>query len=243
MKHVFDIDIARQYGVNAAILLENIGYWIKRNEANRINFYDGNYWTFNSRRAYGEMFPYMSERQIETAFRKLIDAGVVITGRYNELAYDRTLWYALTEKGKSILHFDGMEASKMSDGNQRYVSPIPDINSDIKPDIKPDKEYTPSAPAAGKSPRHKYGQYENVLLSDEDMGKLKAEFPADWEARIERLSEYIASKGAKYKNHLATIRSWARKDAKTGKGLKADGTNGGNTSEYAPGDPRLGDWM
>lgn len=243
MKHVFDIDIARQYGVNAAILLENIGYWIKRNEANRINFYDGNYWTFNSRRAYGEMFPYMSERQIETAFRKLIDAGVVITGRYNELAYDRTLWYALTEKGKSILHFDGMEASKMSDGNQRYVSPIPDINSDIKPDIKPDKEYTPSASAPGKSPRHKYGQYENVLLSDEDMGKLKAEFPTDWEARIERLSEYIASKGAKYKNHLATIRAWARKDTTTGKGLNANGTNGGNTSEYAQGDTRLGDWM
>lgn len=241
MKHVFDIDIARQYGVNAAILLENIGYWIKRNEANRINFYDGNYWTFNSRRAYGEMFPYMSERQIETAFRKLIDAGVVITGRYNELAYDRTLWYALTEKGKSILHFDGMEASKMSDGNQRYVSPIPDINSDIKPDIKPDKEYTPSAPASGKSPRHKYGQYENVLLSDEDMGKLKAEFPADWEQRIERLSEYMASKGTKYKNHLATIRAWAKKDKD--KEAKAGGTNGGTAGGYAEGDPRLGTWI
>lgn len=101
----------------------------------------------------------------------------------------------------------------------------------------------PSASAPGKSPRHKYGQYENVLLSDEDMGKLKAEFPADWEARIERLSEYIASKGAKYKNHLATIRAWARKDTTTGKGLNANGTNGGNTSEYAQGDTRLGDWM
>lgn len=60
-------------------------------------------------------------------------------------------------------------------------------------------------------PRHKYGKYANVLLSDEDLDKLKAEFP-DWETRIERLSEYIASKGAKYKNHLATIRAWARKD-------------------------------
>lgn len=62
-----------------------------------------------------------------------------------------------------------------------------------------------------KPPRHKYGKYANVLLSDEDLDKLKAEFP-DWETRIDRLSEYIASKGAKYKDHLATIRSWARKD-------------------------------
>lgn len=69
-----------------------------------------------------------------------------------------------------------------------------------------------SADAPAKPARHKYGQYENVLLSDEDMTKLKNEFPVDWEQRIERLSEYIASKGAKYKNHLATIRSWARKD-------------------------------
>lgn len=62
-----------------------------------------------------------------------------------------------------------------------------------------------------KPTRHKYGLYKNVLLSDADMEKLKSEFP-DWEQRIERLSEYIASTGKSYKNHLATIRAWARKD-------------------------------
>ena len=73
-----------------------------------------------------------------------------------------------------------------------------------------------------KPTRHKYGQYQNVLLSDEDVEKLKSEFPKDWENRIERLSEYIASKGAKYKNHLATIRSWAKKDANEKAQKKAD---------------------
>lgn len=63
-----------------------------------------------------------------------------------------------------------------------------------------------------KITRHKYGLYENVLLSDEDYEKLKQEFPHDYSERIERLSEYIASTGKKYKNHLATIRTWARKD-------------------------------
>lgn len=69
-----------------------------------------------------------------------------------------------------------------------------------------------------KKTRHKYGHYSNVLLSDEELDKLKIEFPTDWEQRIERLSEYIASKGAKYKNHLATIRAWARKDVDQPKG-------------------------
>lgn len=60
--------------------------------------------------------------------------------------------------------------------------------------------------------RHKYGEYNNILLSDEELSKLKAEFPQDWKNRIERLSEYIASTGKPYKSHLATIRAWAKKD-------------------------------
>lgn len=68
-------------------------------------------------------------------------------------------------------------------------------------------------PGNSKKPiRHKYGTYKNVLLTDEDMNKLKSEFPDDWQNRIERLSEYIASSGKAYKNHLATIRAWAKKD-------------------------------
>lgn len=67
-------------------------------------------------------------------------------------------------------------------------------------------------PPSPKPVRHKYGAYKNVLLSDEDYTKLQAEFPHDYSERIERLSEYIASTGKSYKNHLATIRSWARKD-------------------------------
>ena len=65
-----------------------------------------------------------------------------------------------------------------------------------------------------KPPRHKYGIYNNVLLTDEDMEKLKEEYPTDYQERIDRLSEYIESKGAKYKNHLATIRAWSRRDKK-----------------------------
>jgi hypothetical protein len=63
-----------------------------------------------------------------------------------------------------------------------------------------------------KEVRHKYGEYKNVLLSDNDMEKLKAEFPQDYKERIERLSGYIAQSGKTYKSHLATIRNWARKD-------------------------------
>lgn len=65
-----------------------------------------------------------------------------------------------------------------------------------------------------KRPRHRYGNYQNVLLTDEELFKLKTEFPSDYAQRIERLSEYMASTGKTYRNHLATIRSWARRDVK-----------------------------
>ena len=74
----------------------------------------------------------------------------------------------------------------------------------------PPSKPTP-APKKPKPVRHKYGEYKNVLLSDKDMEKVQAEFP-DWQARIERLSSYMAQSGKSYKNHLATIRNWARRD-------------------------------
>ena len=81
--------------------------------------------------------------------------------------------------------------------------------------------------------RHKYGEYKNVLLSDTDMEKLKTEFPDDYNTRIERLSEYIASTGKVYKNHLATIRCWARKEKnKPQIAVKGENTNSDNITDF-----------
>lgn len=63
-----------------------------------------------------------------------------------------------------------------------------------------------------KPARHKYGEYKNVLLSDEELEKLKNEFPNDYNKRIDNLSFYLKSTGKSYKSHLATLRNWARRD-------------------------------
>lgn len=56
------------------------------------------------------------------------------------------------------------------------------------------------------------GRYENVFLSEAELGALQTEFPDQWQQYIERLSEYMASTGKAYKNHIATIRRWAAAD-------------------------------
>jgi predicted phage replisome organizer len=87
-----------------------------------------------------------------------------------------------------------------------------DIELDIDKDLEEDNILSDSKPKKSKSSKHKYGEYSNVLLTDEELDKLKAEY-TDWEERIERLSSYVASTGKSYKSHYATIRNWARKDA------------------------------
>ncbi len=76
-----------------------------------------------------------------------------------------------------------------------------------------------------KATRHKYGSYKNVLLNDEDYAKLQQEFPHDYTDRIDRLSEYMASTGKSYKNHLATIRNWAKRDKPQGRQAASRSSN------------------
>lgn len=95
-----------------------------------------------------------------------------------------------------------------------------DIDKDIDIDSKksvsketPKESATPTAnaPRPPKPVKHQHGEYSNVLLTAEELQKLIAEYPQDYQERIEQLSRYMKSTGKVYKDHLATIRNWARR--------------------------------
>ena len=71
--------------------------------------------------------------------------------------------------------------------------------------------------ARNRESKSVYGSYHNVRLSASDIERLKSEYPADYESRIEHLSEYMESSGKRYNNHYLTICQWARKDAEAAK--------------------------
>lgn len=91
-----------------------------------------------------------------------------------------------------------------------------DNNRDIGAAQNAPEPPAPEKPKKQEPVRHKYGEYKNVLLTDEQLADLRKLFPYDLQNRIERLSEYIASTGRSYKNHFATIKAWARKDQQDG---------------------------
>ena len=66
------------------------------------------------------------------------------------------------------------------------------------------------------------GSFQNVILADLELKELKHRFPYDWQNWIERLSSYMASTGKKYRNHYATICSWAVKEQKNIPGKNYD---------------------
>lgn len=60
--------------------------------------------------------------------------------------------------------------------------------------------------------RKEYGEFKNVLLDDDEYLKIQTLFPNDYNARIQTLDDYIQSSGKKYKDFVATLRNWARKE-------------------------------
>lgn len=121
----FDIDVARDVGTDAAIIYQNIRFWVAKNMANNKHHYDGKYWTFNSVSAFEKLFPWLSTQNIRTAIKKLESKNYIVIGTYNKKRYDKTAWYSICENQQ-------MDLLELTNGSVRTNKPIPDINTDIK---------------------------------------------------------------------------------------------------------------
>ena len=61
------------------------------------------------------------------------------------------------------------------------------------------------------TPKHKYGENNNVLLTDEEYAKLQEKFK-EHKNRIDALSRYITQSGKHYESHYQTILNWSRRE-------------------------------
>lgn len=122
MNHSFNIEDAKKYGVECAIILENLRFWIAKNKANNRHFYDGKYWTYNSVRALAELFPYWTINQIRRYIDKLQSLGVISCGNYNQSPYDMTKWFCVNEQ---------IDLANLPNENGENDKCYTDINTDI----------------------------------------------------------------------------------------------------------------
>ena len=104
MNHQFSVEVAVDIGLAPAIIFNSIGFWVEQNAANGRNLRDGRYWTYNTVKAWTDLFPYLTQKKVEKALSALREHGYVMAANYNEDRRDRTLWYTLTDKGHAIFH-------------------------------------------------------------------------------------------------------------------------------------------
>ena len=88
-----------------------------------------------------------------------------------------------------------------------------DIEKDIDIDIEKEKDIDTNKKKESthpqKEPKHKYGEYQHVLLTDTDRERLVNDYgEEETHEAIKYLDEYIETSGKKYKNHYLVMRKW-----------------------------------
>jgi hypothetical protein len=146
MDFSFNIEFAKRYGVDEAIMVKSFQFWIRLNKANKVNYHDLRYWTYNTNKSLTEYYPFWSEKQVRRIIESLVDKEILIKGNYNKIAYDRTIWYAFInedlylsdnfhleeigdyQKVNTILPNGQMEKTKRSNRFTQKGEPIPVTN-------------------------------------------------------------------------------------------------------------------
>ncbi len=87
---------ARVLGLNEAIVVQQIHYWLEINRKAQKNFYENRYWTYNTYEQWTtENFNFWSKRTVQRIFKKLFDSKILLKGNFNKKGYDQTVWVTI----------------------------------------------------------------------------------------------------------------------------------------------------
>ncbi|MEY8295013.1 conserved phage C-terminal domain-containing protein [Limosilactobacillus caviae] len=77
--------------LDEAVILQQLHYWLQRSNTVR----DNHKWVYNSMADWNKQFPWLSRKALSNHFKKLEKRGLIITGNYNKLSFDKTKWYRI----------------------------------------------------------------------------------------------------------------------------------------------------
>lgn len=95
---VFNADLASVIGLNEAIVISQLLYWISKSEKENRNNIDGSFWVYNTFESWQEQFPFWSIRTLKRVFASLENSGYIRSGRFNRMSRDQTRWYTVDVK-------------------------------------------------------------------------------------------------------------------------------------------------
>ena len=128
MEHSFNVRFAQKYGIEEAILAHNFYFWLRKNLANDKHIHIGRVWTYNSNKAFSELFPYINKTKVFRVLKHLEECDIILKGTFNENLWDKTLWYAFSDNGIDELSkcgYDMLDFVKMNHRDNQSESTIP----------------------------------------------------------------------------------------------------------------------
>lgn len=88
---VIQPSLAKLIGLNEAIFLQQIHYWLQRSKKE----IDGRVWTYHSVAELEIQFPFWSASTIKRTIKSLQESGVLLLDRHNKNKFDKTNWFAV----------------------------------------------------------------------------------------------------------------------------------------------------
>ena len=151
-----------------------------------------------------------TRQQVRTALNKLKSTNEITiesTNRYSIITVVN--WRDYQSEAKTVTNYSTKSATfKQPTDNQQITN-----NQPQRKNVKNVKNDNNGKNAGDAHARATYGEFQNVLLSDSELSELRTRYPRFYEAKIERLSRYLASTGKAYRDHYATLLCWLQEDA------------------------------
>lgn len=84
--------LARELGLNEAIFLQQLHYWLNSKSSKKIN---DRKWIYNTYEDWNKQFPFWSVMTVRRTVTSLIKKKLVVTGNFNKAGFDKTVWYSI----------------------------------------------------------------------------------------------------------------------------------------------------
>jgi len=98
--HAFDVQEAKKYGMESAVILQTLRLWIlkNRNDGEKRYYHEGRWWCTVTVEGWKKGLPYFSSQKIWRLIDKLCELGVIVKGNHAPNKWTRTLWYAFADQ-------------------------------------------------------------------------------------------------------------------------------------------------
>ena len=115
--------LALRIGINEAIVLQQICYWLEDTTAGVE--YDGKRWVYNSINAWNEQFPWWTAKTIQRTVSSLKKMGLIYVEQLKKRQHDQTNYYAINYASPLLADRDNLSLSNETNCPNRKGQSVP----------------------------------------------------------------------------------------------------------------------